>query len=82
MKAERELLAYFAVVVCDDVPGVRVDAAQAGDFHVDAGFLVDFPLGSLDRGFADVLGAPRWPRRACPQRTFTIFATPATRSRR
>jgi integrase len=27
-------------------------------------------------------GAPRWPRRACPRRTFTIFAILATRSRR
>jgi pimeloyl-ACP methyl ester carboxylesterase len=64
VKAKREFLAHFAVVVGDDVLRVRVDAAQAGDFYVDTGFLVDLPPGGLDRGLADAGAA--LPRISCP----------------
>jgi hypothetical protein len=50
---------YLAVVVGDDVPGVGVDPAQAGDLDIDAGFLADLALGGFDHGFAEVLGAAR-----------------------
>src|SRR6516165_3955913 len=63
MEAERELLAYLAVVVGDDVPGVRVDPAQAGDLDVDAGFLADLALGGFDHRLAEVLSAAG----QCPQ---------------
>jgi hypothetical protein len=50
METERELLAYLAVVIGDDVPGVRVDPAQAGDLYVDTGFLADLAPGGFDHG--------------------------------
>jgi hypothetical protein len=59
VEAEREFLADLTVVVGDEVPGVRVDPAQAGDLHVDAGFLADLALGGFDYGLAEVLAAAR-----------------------
>lgn len=52
-----ELLADFAVGVGDDVCGVGVDAEEAGDGDVEAGFFFDLADGALLEGFADVHGA-------------------------
>jgi hypothetical protein len=46
-------LAYLAIVVGDDVPRVRVDSAQAGDLHVDAGLSSDLAPCGVDHGFTE-----------------------------
>jgi len=51
-KADGELLAHLTVVVGSDVPRVGVDADQAGDLAVHAGFFVDLPRGCLANGLA------------------------------
>ena len=50
-KTDGEFLAYFAVIVCGDVPWVGIDSNQAGDIAVDPGFLFDLAPGCLADGF-------------------------------
>ena len=51
------VLADLAVVVGDDVAGVGVDADQAVDLDVEAGFLADLADGGFGAGFPDLLSA-------------------------
>lgn len=54
-EADGEFLAGFAVVVGDDVAGIRVEADEVRDLDVDAGFLLDFADGGLGESFAGFL---------------------------
>lgn len=56
-EADGELLADLAIVIGDDVVGVGVEADQAGDLDMDAGFFFDLADDGLGQGLAYVLAA-------------------------
>ena len=67
-KQDRELLTYLAVAELDHVVRVGIDADDAGDLDVDAGFFLGLPYG----GLGDVLPESPARHRAAPRGPLSV----------